>query len=99
MEELKLGFNSNDIPRTLSNNTSPNDTCTLIYFRQGGEYYLLWVEHQNVEYRESENLPRYAISCAINEGNDETPEIYNDSSKDDIFKSDTVEALIAYLHS
>ncbi|POP54639.1 hypothetical protein [Zhongshania marina] len=97
MEELRLGFNSNDIPTTLSNNTSPNDTCASFYFRQGGEYYLLWVEHQNVEYRESESLPRYAVSCAFNEGNDEAPEIYSDSSKDDIFKSDNVEDLIAYL--
>ena len=68
MEELKFGFNSHDIPVRLVNNTSPNDACAPFYFRQGGEYYLLWVEHQNVECRESDNLPRYAISCAINEG-------------------------------
>jgi len=99
MEELKLGFNSNDIPITLVNNTSPNDTCASFYFRQGEEYYLLWVEHQNVEYRESDDLPRYVISCAINQGNDEPPEIYSDTSKDDIFRSDDVKDLIAYFHS
>jgi hypothetical protein len=99
MVELKLGFNPNDIPITLFNNTSPNDTCTSFYFRQGGEYYLLWIEHQNVEYRESDHLPRYAISYAVNEGDDEAPEIYNDSFKDDIFISDNVDDLIAYFHS
>ena len=99
MEDLKLGFNSNDIPTTLVNNTSPNDSCASFYFQQGGEYYLLWVEHQNVEYRESEDLPRYAISCAINEGGDEYSEIYSDTSKNDIFRSDDVKDLIAYFHS
>ncbi len=99
MEDLKLGFNSNDIPVPLVNNTSPNDTCASFYFRQDGEYYLLWVEHQNVEYRESDDLPRYAISCAINEGDDENPEIYSDTSKNDIFRSDDVKDLIAYFHS
>lgn len=99
MEELKFGFNSNDIPTTLVNNTSPNDTCASFYFRQGGEYYLLWVEHQHIENRENDDLPRYAISCAINEGDDENPEIYNDTSKNDIFRSDDVKDLIAYFHS
>ena len=99
MEELKFGFNSHDIPVPLVNNTSPNDTCASFYFRQDGEYYLLWVEHQNVEYRESDDLPRYAISCAINEGDDENPEIYSDTSKNDIFRSDDVKDLIAYFHS
>ena len=99
MEDIKLGFNSNDIPTTLVNNTSPNDSCTSFYFRQDGKYYLLWVERQDVEYRESDALPRYAISCAINEGNDEYPEIYSDTSKNDIFRSDDVKDLIAYFHS
>ena len=99
MEELKLGFNSHDIPTALINNTSPNDTCASFYFRQGDEYYLLWIEHQNVEYRESENSPRYAISCAINEGDDETPEIHSDTSKNDIFRSNDVKDLMAYFHS
>lgn len=99
MEELKFGFNSHDIPVTLVNNTSPNDSCASFYYRQGGEYYLLWVEHQNAEHRESDDLPRYAISCAINEGDDENPEIYSDTSKNDIFRSDDVKDLIAYFHS
>lgn len=99
MEELKLGFNSNDIPIRLVNNTSPNDTCSSFYFRQGGEFYLLWVEHQNVQYRESDELSRYAISYAINEGDDENPEIYSDTSQNDIFSSDDVKDLIAYFHS
>ncbi|WCN15218.1 hypothetical protein GV054_20510 [Marinomonas mediterranea] len=96
MEELKLGFNSDEISVSLTHNTSPNDTCASFYFRQGGEYYLLWVEHQNVEYRESDDLARYTISGAINDGDDEPPEIYNGVSKDDLFKSDNVEDLIAY---
>lgn len=99
MEGLKFGFNSNDIPTTLVNNTSPNDTCASFYFRQGDEYYQLWVEHQNVKYRESDNLPRYAISYANNEGDDENPEIYSDTSKNDIFRSDDVKDLIAYFNS
>lgn len=99
MEELKLGFSSHNIPGTLVNNTSPNDTCACFYFRQDGEYYLLWVMHQNAEHRESDDLPRYAISCAINEGDDENPEICSDTSKNDIFRSDDVKDLIAYFHS
>lgn len=99
MEELKLGFNADDIPASLVNNTSPNDTCASFYFRRGGEYFLLWVEHQNVKYRESDDLPRYSISCAINEGDCEAPEVYSDISENDVFRSDDVRDLIAYFHS
>lgn len=96
MEKFKLGFNSDDIPVLLTRNTSPNDTCVSYYFQQHGAYYLLWVEHQKPIYRENESSPRYAISSAINEGDDDVPEIYNDVTKDDIFQSDEVEDLIAY---
>lgn len=65
MEELKFGFNSHDIPVRLVNNTSPNDACASLYFRQNGG-----------------NL-----------------EIYSDTSKNDIFRSDDVKDLIVYFHS
>jgi hypothetical protein len=45
----------------------------------------------------SDNSPRYDISYAINKGDDEAPEVYSDTTKDDIFQSDNVDDLIAYL--
>lgn len=96
MEMLKLGFNSEDLPVRLTNNTSPNDFCTSYYFKKGGEYFLLWVEHQNPECREDPDSPRYAISCAVNEGDEVSPEIYEDTSKSDLFRSNDVAQLIAY---
>lgn len=97
MEQLKLGFNSHELPVLLSNNTSPNDMCSSFYFKKNDAYYLLWIEHQNPKCRENECSPRYAISYAINEGDDNAPEIYHDSSKSDIFQSNSVSDLIAYL--
>ena len=96
MERLKLGFNASELPVALMNNTSPNDVCASFYFRQNDAYYLLWVEHQTPELRENENSPRYAISYAINEGDDESPEICSDSSKADLFQSEQVSELIEY---
>ncbi|UTV99459.1 hypothetical protein KDW99_19865 [Marinomonas rhizomae] len=96
MEKLKLGFNASDLPAALTNNTSPNDICTSFYFRQNDAYYLLWVEHQNPQYRENEDSPRYTISPAINEGDDESPEIYSDSSKEVLLQSEHVSKLIGY---
>ena len=97
MEKLKFGFNSNEIPVLLTNNTSQNDACASFYFRQNEAYYLLWVDHQNPKCRENENSSRYTISRAINEGDDRSPDIYNDSSKSDLFQSDNVDELMAYL--
>ncbi|PYF78938.1 hypothetical protein DFP75_11069 [Marinomonas alcarazii] len=96
MENLKLGFNASDLPVALTNNTSPNDICTSFYFQQNDAYYLLWVEHQNPQYRENEDSPRYAISYAVNEGDDESPEIYSDSSRADLFQSEHVSELVRY---
>ncbi|WP_067101313.1 hypothetical protein [Marinomonas atlantica] len=96
MERLKLGFNSDDLSVELTSNTSPNDVCASFYFQQEDAYYLLWVEHQDPQLRENEDSPRYAISYAINEGDDESPEIYSDSSKADIFQSEQVSELIEY---
>ncbi|MBJ7556030.1 hypothetical protein [Marinomonas spartinae] len=99
MEILKLGFNSDVLPVRLVNNTSSNDVCASFYFKKDEAYYLLWIEHQSPQYRENENSPRYAISPAINEGDDESPEIYCDSSKEDLFRSEHVDELIGYFGS
>lgn len=97
VEVLKLGFKSDEIPVSLTNNTSPNDFCTSYYFKKGGEYFLLWVEHQDPKYREDPDSPRYAISYAINEGDEAYPEIYSDPSRNDLFRSENVDELKAYL--
>lgn len=96
MEKLKLGFNSAEFPISLTNNTSPNDACASFYFRQDKAYYLLWIEHQKPAYRENEDSPRYAISYAVSEGDEASPEVYVDTSKSDLFRSDNVDELIAY---
>lgn len=96
MEMLKLGFNSEDLPVRLTNNTASNDFCTSYYFKKAGEYFLLWIEHQNPDFREDPDSPRYVISCAVNEGNEVSPEIYEDTSKSDLFRSNDVDQLIAY---
>lgn len=96
MEPLKVGFNSSDFPVALTCNTSPNDVCASFFFKWHSTYYLLWVEHQNSALRENENSPRYAISHAINEGDDHSPEIYSDTSKADVLHTNSLDELIAF---
>lgn len=98
MEALQLGFNYKDLNFSLTNNTSPNDFCTSFHFKCNGEHFLLWVGHQEPEYREDPDSPRYAISYALNEGNDESPEIYSDLSKDDLFQTNSADELIKFIN-
>ncbi|QUX97873.1 hypothetical protein C0J08_21745 [Marinomonas sp. CT5] len=98
MEKLKLGFNASDLSIALNYNTSANDVCDSFYFKKNDAYFLLWVEHQNPKYREDEDSPRYIISPAVNEGDDESPEIYSDSSKEDLFRSENASDLVRYFN-
>lgn len=94
--QFNLGFNPNDYP-FLIDNSYGNDTCVSFYFKQNDQYNILWVEHELVSNREIESA-RYTIESAINEGNDEFPEIYAGAEAVNIFECETCEDLIAHLN-
>ncbi|RBP85267.1 hypothetical protein EBI01_01320 [Marinomonas rhizomae] len=99
MSRFELGFKSSELPVTLKDCSYENDTCPSFYFRVKDQYYKLWVEYKDKAQREDPDSPRYTVCKAINEGDDESPEIYSDSSKEDLFRSEYVSELIGFLSS
>ncbi|MCK8136342.1 hypothetical protein [Pseudoalteromonas sp. 2CM28B] len=71
---FELGFNLKDHPYLIDKSWH-NDLCPSFYFKVGEQYYVLWVDYADIEQRE-EDTPRYVIVEAINERNNEAPEIY-----------------------
>ncbi|RNF51755.1 hypothetical protein EBI00_07670 [Marinomonas hwangdonensis] len=96
MSRFELGFKSSELPVTLKDCSYENDTCASFYFRVKDQYYTLWVEHKDKVQREDPDSPRYTVCKAINEGDDESPEIYSDSSKADLFRTEYASELIGY---
>ncbi|MBH0039871.1 hypothetical protein [Pseudoalteromonas sp. SWN166] len=78
-QDFELGFDLNDHPYLIDKSWH-NDLCPSFYFRVGEQFYVLWVDHTDVEQRE-ENTPRYVIVEAINEGSNEEPEVYAGEGK------------------
>lgn len=99
MSRFELGFKSSDLPVTLKDCSYENDTCPSFYFRVNDQYYQLWVDHKDKAQREDPDSPRYTVCEAINEGDDESPEIYSDSSKEDLLRTEYVSELVEYFSS
>jgi hypothetical protein len=96
MSRFELGFKSSDLPVTLKDCSYENDTCASFYFRLKDQYYKLWVEHKDKAQREDPENPRYTVCKAVNEGDDASPEIYSDSSKEDLLRTEYISELIGY---
>ena len=78
-QDFDLGFNLKNHPYLIDKSWH-NDQCPSFYFKVGELYYVLWVDYADIEQRE-EDTPRYVIVEAINEGNNEEPEIYTSDSR------------------
>lgn len=72
--DFDLGFDLESHPYLIDKSWH-NDLCPSFYFKVGEQFYVLWVDYADIEQRE-ENTPRYLIVEAINERNNEEPEIY-----------------------
>lgn len=97
MSRFELGFKSSDLPVTLKDCSYENDTCPSFYFRVKDQYYKLWVEHKDKAQREDPDSPRYTVCKAINEGDDESPEIYTDHEVANLFQSEEPSAMIGFV--
>ncbi|WP_165729116.1 hypothetical protein [Pseudoalteromonas sp. 31A1] len=73
-ENFDLGFDLKDHPYLIDKSWH-NDQCPSFYFNVSEQFYVLWVDDADIEQRE-EDMPRYVIVEAINEGSNEEPEIY-----------------------
>lgn len=73
-QSFDLGFDLNDHPYLIDKSWH-NDLCPSFYFKVGELFYVLWVDHADIEQRE-EDTPRYVIIEANNEGTNEEPEVY-----------------------
>ena len=73
-QNFDLGFNLKNHPYLIDKSWH-NDLCPSFYFKVAEQYYVLWVDYADIEQRE-EDTPRYVIVEAINERNNEAPEIY-----------------------
>lgn len=78
-QDFELGFYLKNHPY-LVDKSWHNDLCPSFYFNIGEQFYVLWVDHSDVEQRE-EDTQRYIIVEAINEGSNEEPEIYAGNGK------------------
>jgi hypothetical protein len=94
--QFSLGFSPHNYP-FLIDNSYANDTCISFYFKQAGQYNILWVDNEQPSEREIAGA-RYTIESATNEGSDKYPEIYAGSEAVNIFECEKPEHLIAYLN-
>ena len=98
MSNFRLGFNAKDLKVKIINNTSNNDSCNSYYFKLSDKYYILWVEHQDLEQRENDNYKRYTLNHAINEASLDLPEVYINVFEDAILCTDNALELIDYIN-
>lgn len=94
---FESGVDFNNLPVSLVGNSDGNDICPSFYFNVEGEFYLLWIDHQDKNEREDPDAFRYIVERAINEGNDEHPEIYSDSRVGDLLQTDDKNELTNFI--
>lgn len=72
-DSFKLGFDLASLP-FLIDQSWHNDACPSFHFTVGDDFYLLWVDFENPDMRESEG-DRYNLVEAHNHGDDEHREV------------------------
>ncbi|MDC9565693.1 MULTISPECIES: hypothetical protein [unclassified Pseudoalteromonas] len=78
-QNFDLGFSLKKHPYLIDKSWH-NDQCPSFYFIENEKYYVLWVDYAEEEQRE-EDTSRYIIVEAINEGDNEVPEVYAGEGK------------------
>jgi hypothetical protein len=73
--DFDLGLDLSTHPY-LNDKSYRNDDCPSFYFSKDGQYYIFWVDFFDKNKRENENVFRYTIQLADNEGTSHEPEVY-----------------------
>ncbi|MBB1456893.1 hypothetical protein [Pseudoalteromonas sp. SG43-5] len=81
-QNFDLGFDLKNHPYLIDKSWH-NDLCPSFYFKVGEQYYVLWVDYADIEQREEETL-RYLITKGVNEGTNDTPEIYSETNSEEV---------------
>lgn len=92
---FNLGFNLGDFPQ-LHDKSYHNDVCPSFWFMKNGQYFVLWVDFENPDDRESDSK-RYTITTAENFGEDDYPEIGLSDESSCIFESESFDSLEDFL--
>lgn len=93
---FNLGFNLVDFPQ-LHDKSYHNDVCPSFWFMKNGQYFVLWVDFENPDDRESDSK-RYTITTAENFGEDDYPEIGLSDESKNLFDTNDYQELILNLN-
>ncbi|NQX97165.1 MAG: hypothetical protein HRT73_04685 [Flavobacteriales bacterium] len=90
--QFELGF---DLAKYdwLTDKSWHNDVCPSFTYKTSVGYFILWVDYIDPEQREFEQC-RYTVISAINEGDEDSPEIFSFNESETIFESESVADLI-----
>lgn len=94
---FNLGFNLGDFPQ-LHDKSYHNDVCPSFWFMKNSQYFVLWVDFENPDDRESETK-RYTIITAENFGDNPNPEIGLSTDSIEIFSTENQSELTTFLYS
>ncbi|WP_039925407.1 hypothetical protein [Alishewanella aestuarii] len=92
---FNLGFNLSDFPQ-LHDKSYHNDVCPSFWYMKNGLYFVLWVDFENPDNRESDSK-RYTITTAENLGDDGYPDIVIDDQNATIISTDEPKDIITFL--
>ena len=98
MFDINLGFNSSDLCFNLIERTYYNDTCRSFYFKHKHDFYILYVDYDDVEQRECDSYKKYMLVVAGNHGDDRNPEAYKMDTRTPLLQTDNVSKLIQHLN-
>lgn len=93
--EFELGFDLTQYD-WLVDKSWHNDVCPSFYFKKLDEYFVLWVDYKDPECREYEQC-RYTVISAINEGTEDSPEVFSFDDSRTVFESESVAELMEFL--
>ncbi len=93
--QFELGF---DLAKYdwLTDKSWHNDVCPSFTYKTAVGYFILWVDYIDPEQREFEQC-RYTVINAINEGDEDSPEIFSFDGSQTVFESEYVTDLIKFL--
>lgn len=98
-KDFDLGVRLNQLPVLLVDNSYGNDACPSFYFKIHNEYYLLWIDYEDKKQREDPDGYRYIVVKAINEGDDNSPEVYIDACVRELFQTNDKNTLVQFITS
>ncbi|MEH8019820.1 hypothetical protein [Rheinheimera metallidurans] len=93
--DFDLGFNLSDYPQ-LTDKSWHNDVCPSFWFKRDRQYFVLWVDFDSPDKRESESK-RYTITTAKNFSCEEHPEIGLSDKSNCLFESEQLRELVIFM--